>query len=183
MIWWIPDEFWEQTLKDNPTVPAAGRKELLLIVSQYLVFAVVEGTIDPLGEFNAESREALVGKMSIKVGEKELQPLDEDDLTFAAKNFFQTMKPLLGRTVGKIGQSMEFIVFEGRDRQDQRYADPLKKGQLITKFGPKEFKWRLPLGSLLPPKYDAATGEQFPGNFDFSPYTGAKLSIDKPAKE
>jgi len=38
------------------------------------------------------------------------------------------------------------------------------------------FHWRLPLASLLPKKIDSKTHEEFPGNFDFNPYTGGKLS-------
>jgi hypothetical protein len=43
-----------------------------------------------------------------------------------------------------------------------------------------EFKFRLPLGSLLPPKFDPNTHEKFPGNYIYSPYTGSKLVNDVP---
>jgi hypothetical protein len=39
------------------------------------------------------------------------------------------------------------------------------------------YRWRTPLGSLLPVKVDAKTGEEFPGNYSFNPYTGEKLSV------
>ncbi len=75
---------------------------------------------------------------------------------------------------------MHFIVFAGRNAQGQRYADPTRPGILIVNLGPKEFQWRLPLGCLLPSEYDAKTGEEFPGNYVYSPFTGAKLATAKP---
>ena len=89
------------------------------------------------------------------------------------------MKPLIGGTLGKLGESMEFIAFEGRDKNDKRLLDPLGKAMFTVTVGDRDYKWRLPLGALLPPKFDAKTGEQFPGNFEFSPYTGAKLTSEK----
>ncbi len=179
IVWWIPNEFWELSFKDNPAVPAASQKEVLDTLGQYVVLAVVEGKIGPLGGFNGESREKLLAKTSIKIGDKTYKPLADADISDAAQTLFQTMKPLIGSSLGKLGQSLEFIAFEGRNKKGQRLLDPMAKGMLTVNFGENEFKWRLPLGSLLPPKFDGATGEQFPGNFEFSPYTGAKLTTEK----
>jgi hypothetical protein len=46
-------------------------------------------------------------------------------------------------------------------------------------IGPKIFRYRLPLGSFLDPAVDVKTGETFPGNYHFNPFTGSPLS--KPA--
>ncbi len=180
IVWWIPDEFWEQSFKDNPAVPADSQKEVLKLVRPYTVVAIVEGRIGPLGGFEGTPREKMLSQIVVKHGLKTYQPIPDDDLDAAAKTFFQTMKPLIGASLGKLGQSMEFIAFEGRDKNDKRLLDPLGKSMFSITVGDQEFKWRLPLGSLLPPKFDTTTGEQFPGNFEFSPYTGAKLTGDKP---
>ena len=182
-IWWIPDEFWELSLKDNPATPPAAQQEIISAVHHYLVFAVMEGTVGNLGQITAEPKEVLIEKLSVVVGDQILKPIPEDNLDDGAKNLFQAMKPFMGAAAGKFGQSMEFVLFEGLDMKGRRYVDPKKGGSLIAKLGSREFKWRLPLGALMPPKYDADSGEEFPGNFDFSPYTGAKLSTDKPAEK
>ena len=39
------------------------------------------------------------------------------------------------------------------------------------------FIWWIPLGSLLPPKYDSETGEKFPGNYNYNPFTGIRLNL------
>jgi hypothetical protein len=36
-------------------------------------------------------------------------------------------------------------------------------------------RYRLPIGSILPPALDPKTGESFPGSYHFNPYTGGKL--------
>ena len=37
------------------------------------------------------------------------------------------------------------------------------------------FRYHLPLGSILPAVVDAHSGESFPGNYHFNPFTGDKL--------
>lgn len=39
------------------------------------------------------------------------------------------------------------------------------------------FAWRLPLGSLMPATVDAGSGERFPGNSVYDPYTGRRLGV------
>ena len=34
---------------------------------------------------------------------------------------------------------------------------------------------KFPLGSLLKPRIDPVSGESFPGNYGYNPYTGVKL--------
>ena len=60
---------------------------------------------------------------------------------------------------------------------DNRTAglDPRKKGSFNYKVGAETYHWRLPLGSLLEPKKDDSTGDEFPGDFLYNPYTGKKL--------
>ena len=41
-------------------------------------------------------------------------------------------------------------------------------------------RYRLPLGSLFPPAVDPKTGESFPGNYHFNPFTGDKLTPSAP---
>ena len=58
---------------------------------------------------------------------------------------------------------------------DQKLIDPLKPGSFKYTLYEQTFTWRLPLVSLLPPKVDPKTSEEFPGNYEFNPYTGEPL--------
>jgi hypothetical protein len=40
-----------------------------------------------------------------------------------------------------------------------------------------KFTWRLPLPRLLPAKVDPRTGQEFPGDYLFNPYTGESLVV------
>jgi len=38
-----------------------------------------------------------------------------------------------------------------------------------------ELVWHLPLNGMGPSAIDPVNGERFPGNYEFNPYTGARL--------
>jgi hypothetical protein len=92
-----------------------------------------------------------------------------------AANLLKMMKPVTANMMGQLGQGMHFIAFPGTD-DSKLLLDAKKPGQFVVKMGAKEFAFRLPIGSVLPPKMDKETGERFPGNYEFNPFTGKKLS-------
>jgi len=61
------------------------------------------------------------------------------------------------------------------DKVGQPIADPKRDGSLTVHLNDIALRYRLPLGSVLPPSLDLKTGESFPGNYHFNPYTGGKL--------
>jgi len=70
---------------------------------------------------------------------------------------------------------MHFIVFSAVDKAGNRIADPMVKGAFSVKMHNKEFKWKLPLSSLLPAQTCGKCKERLKGNWSFCPYDGAKL--------
>jgi len=85
------------------------------------------------------------------------------------------MRPVFSNMLGSLGLHLAFLVFPAADKQGVRTVEPTKDGTFVVRVGPQEFRYRLPLGSLLPPAIDQRTGETFPGNYHFNPYTGNKL--------
>jgi len=75
---------------------------------------------------------------------------------------------------------MEFFVFANDDKAGHPIADPKGNGWLTVHIGDIALRYRLPVGSLLPPVLDAKTGDSFPGSYRFNPYTGDKL-LQRPA--
>jgi hypothetical protein len=75
---------------------------------------------------------------------------------------------------GQVGQSLELVIYPAKV-DGKLVVDASQSGTLQLKLYEETFKWRLPLGSLLPAKVDAKTGESFPGNYQFNPFTGNKL--------
>lgn len=79
-------------------------------------------------------------------------------------NLFAMMKPIMANMFSRFGQGMEFICLNGFGSKGKKVFDPKREGSFAPIFADRTYKWRLPLGSLLPPKYDPQTGEEFSGN-------------------
>jgi hypothetical protein len=82
--------------------------------------------------------------------------------------------------MGAMGQHLEILVFPSVDKAGHPIADPKSDGSLTVHLGNIALHYRLPLGSILPPSVDPKTGESFPGNYHFNPYTGDKL-VERPS--
>ena len=78
--------------------------------------------------------------------------------------------------LGQLGQNMELVVYPAM-AGEQRLNDPLKPGTFRFTVYDKTFRWRTPLASLLPKKVDPKSKEEFPGNYEYNPYTGGKLRV------
>jgi len=182
LVWWIPTEFWTLTFKNDPRITDAQRTDLTTTLDKYTVIVVFGGDFGPMADLKARSREEIIQNTELRVNDKIIPLLDPKDISPSAINFVSLMKPLLANMMGTMGQGLEFLLYSN-DQNGAKLIDPIKPGGFTyTAFGNK-FAWRLPLGSLLPPKMDSATKEEFPGNYLFNPFTGSKLVLkDSPVK-
>lgn len=179
LIWWIPTEYWEESFRDVPSFTADQKQEFYRAVDDYIVFCVVDATMSPFGSVIPASRDQIADDLSLVIDQGAQQrPLTDARVSSDAKNLFAMMKPVMANMLGQFGQGMEFFCFKGTDSEGKALLDPKGKGALSVHLGKATYKWRLPLGSLLPPKYDPQTGEAFPGNYIYSPFTGQKLTSE-----
>jgi hypothetical protein len=107
-------------------------------------------------------------------------PLPPDSVAEDIRNLIQMMRPLLSNSMGAMGQHMEILVFPSTDKAGHPIADPRGDGFLTVHIRNIALRYRLPLGSVLPPSLDPRTGDSFPGSYRFNPYTGTKLVIRAP---
>jgi hypothetical protein len=107
-------------------------------------------------------------------------PLPLDSVAEDIRNLIQVMRPLLSNMMGAMGQHMEFLVFASKDKAGNLIADPMRDGSLTVHLADVALRYRLPLGSVLPPSLDPKTAESFPGSYRFNPYTGDKL-VQRPS--
>jgi hypothetical protein len=181
MVWWLPEQFWQATLRDR--LPANNVDKILEVVRRYTMIAVVDGRIGPLGGMSFIPEDAVRANVTLKdAAGVNYAPLGESAIDPDMKNLVQAMKPVVANMLGAIGQNMHFVLFPTKSADGRLVADPTSKGTLWVIVGGKEFRYRLPLGSLLSPKYDPGTGETFPGNYNFNPFTGTKLGSESPNK-
>lgn len=176
LVWWIPTEFWATVLKDNPAVTAEQRTAFTKILDDYLVFAVISGDVGPMGGFKAKDREMLLAQTEFKTNGKVIAVLKPEEISTDARNFTSMMKPMLANMLGQFGQGIEFLLYPNPPTGAQKLEATKPGAFTYTAFG-RQYDWKLPLPSLLPTKVDAKTGQEFPGDYLFNPYTGEKLKV------
>jgi hypothetical protein len=176
LVWWIPSEFWEETLRQNAQLTDEQKEEFVAALDDYSAFVIANMEIGVLGGMTFKSREEILKNVSLQVEGMEVKHIPTQELTPDAQAFYTMMKPLMGQMLGQFGQGMEFIIYPNK-REGELIIDPMKEGSFTYNCFGEQNNWRLPLGSLLPPVWDPKTKEIFPGNYKFNPFTGAKLSI------
>jgi hypothetical protein len=176
MVWWIPEEFWDASLATNPNVTPESRKQLLEALENFQIVALFRGKTGIGGLTDIPTKEEMVAHARFESNGKVIEPLEPAQVSTGAQTMMAALKPLLSGMLGQLGQGMQLVIYPSKKEGD-RLIDPKKKGSFQYTLFDKTFQWRLPLASLLPKKVDPKTKEEFPGTFDYNPYTGDKLSV------
>lgn len=183
LVWWIPTEYWQESFRKMPNVTEDKKQEFYNMVDDYIVVCVVDAKLSTFGSVIPTPRDQIISNLSLSIDQGEqMKPLEETQLSSDAKLLFAMMKPLVANALGQFGKGMEFFCFKGVDSAGKKLIDPRGEGSLSMNLADSVFKWRLPLGSLLPLKYDPQTGEEFPGNYIYNPFTGNKLESRSPSR-
>lgn len=178
-ILWMPSEFWEAALEEGSRLSPEFVKEFVTALDSYNILAVMDGKLGALGVIDYKSEEEIRSSISVvDIGGQIYLPLSLSDMDAGAKNLLDIMKPIMANMLGRMGENTRLFFFPGKDDQGGRLFDPRKEGRFTVKMGEKEMRWRLPLGSLLPPKICPKCGETFSGAYKFCPWDGSAL-VDK----
>jgi len=176
IVWWVPTAFWRESMENDTNLAPEGKAKMLAVLDQYTVFFVARESIGLGGSIDATSREDLLSNSSLEIDGQVVAPLAPADIKPGGQAILAVIKPTLSNMLGAFGQGLQMILYPSA-HGDQRLLDPLKSGSFSFKLYDKNFKWRLPLGSLLPPMIDPRTSEEFPGDYNFNPYSGDKLRV------
>ena len=180
MAMWLPDEFWRAVLKASGRMTDKGVDDFVAVVRPYTLVAVLDAQRG-ITAYRYADMDALQGEATIEdMRGATYSPLAADSVAEEVRNLIQTMRPLLANMMGAMGQHMEFLIFPSTDKTGHRIADPKSDGSLTIHLSDVALRYRLPLGSILPATLDPKTGESFPGNYHFNPYTGGKL-VQRPS--
>jgi hypothetical protein len=177
LVWWMPQQFWEESLKANPAVPEAVRAQVLSVLADYTVIALLRAKPGATGLAEVQTKEELLKNVRVESNGKLIEPLAPEQIAPAAQLVLSQLKPAMAGMVGQVGQAMEFVVYPTKAADGKLQFDALQAGTLKVALFDANFSWRLPLGSLLPARVDKKTGEEFPGNYQFNPFTGDKLTV------
>jgi hypothetical protein len=177
LVLWMPAEFWRITLESSGQMAPRDVDRFVKELEQYVVVAVADGQVGIVGSVNFAEPETLRSAVTIEDSRGELfSALPDSEISAGVRNLTQMMRPVLGNMLGALGTHLAFIVFPGVDKRGHRTVEPTKEGAFVVHLGTVAERYKLPIGSLLPPMIDANSGETFPGNYHFNPFTGVKLS-------
>jgi hypothetical protein len=174
IVWWVPTVYWENAMAQNPALSTKQKEEVLSALEPYLMFVVARMEAGVLGTMKAQPRSAVIDAFDLKFNAKTIDVVRESDLSPEIRNLIRMFKPLFAGMLGQVGEGLEFLMFRNRN-SGGFVVDPKKEGGMEASFFGSTFRWRLPLGILLPAKKDGKTGELFPGNYSFNPFTGDRL--------
>ncbi|HMA12241.1 MAG TPA: hypothetical protein VKO83_10155 [Steroidobacteraceae bacterium] len=174
MVIWMPQQFWEESMKGNPALTPEGRAQVLAPLADYALFGVMRAKVGAAGLTDIQPKAELVRNLKLEVNGKAVQPLAPEAIAPAAQLLLSTMKPAMASMGGAAMAGMEFVVFPAK-ADGRPLIDAMQAGTLQVSLYDQTYRWRTPLGSLLPVKVDSKSGEEFPGNYSFNPFTGDKL--------
>ena len=174
LVWWIPEDFWCASFKRSANLTPQQTEDFLKVLRPYVMIAVVKGQVgfNP----NFESLEFVRSNTKVIDGQgNSYDPLPEKDVDARAKGVVGMLKPVFAANLGSLGQSMHIVFFPGQASDGNRLVDPRGKGQFKVTVADQEFRWRLPLDSILPSQTCAKCKEECKGSWTYCPWCGTKL--------
>jgi len=176
LVWWMPEQYLQAAMVQNSDISPDKIEAIVKALRGYTIVAVIEGKLGVLGKLEYTPEDTLATEVLIKDSAgNSYTPLPDEQVNGDAKTFLGVMKPLMTNMMGAFGQNFNFFVFPGQGKDGKVIADATKEGLFYVEVGAREFRWRLPLGSLLPRKICPLCKESLSGAYKYCPYDGTKL--------
>lgn len=175
-VWWIPEEYWKASFSQNPNMTAQQVEDFVKVFRPYTLIAVVEGKMGTYGTITYKNEADIRGEIKLKdTAGTEYTALSDEAVNVDTKNLLAMMKPVLANILGPMGQNMYFYLFPNTNKEGKSLYDIGKAGSFSVMLADKEFKWKLPLSSLLPQKTCPTCNEKLKGSYKYCPWDGTKL--------
>jgi hypothetical protein len=151
-------------------------EEFVDVMRPYTLMVVVDGKVEDDGrvthfpEAQVRSSVRMQGRDGVSY-----PPLAASKVGEGPNIVVEVIKPILTNLLGPLGENMRFFYFPATGKDGVRLAEARGSGQLSMFLGPREYRWRLPLGSVFPPKQCPTCTEFYSGAFKFCPLDGIKL--------
>ncbi len=176
-VWWIPLNFWEESFKSDPTVSKADADEMIDAFNDYVMVAVVDGTMGDYGNITYRSYSTIESNLSImdKNGKK-YTPLSSDKINAKTTEMLSAFKPIMANMLGNMGQNLHIFMFPKKDAEGAVIDDPKSEGSFAVVLGSDTYKWKLPLISLYPVMPCEKCKEECSGAWHYCPWCGTKIA-------
>lgn len=175
-VWWVPNEYWGIAIKDNKQIPKEAVIELENVFKDYVMIWAcdltinLDGTMDYTGEEEIKKHIAIIDDNNVKH-----LPLSKNQIEGAAFAVAENMKPFFAQALGQMGRGIYFYFFKIKDDSGKNVINATLPGEFKVIHLNSEFYWKLPLTTLLPPKFCPIDKEKMKGNWIFCPIHGQKL--------
>lgn len=181
LIWWIPVEFWEATFRQNQDLPEAQADEILGILRNHSVLAVVQADISTIGAFHFFEKETVMNGLKIEAIDaggnsqtiSHTEPSDPD-----VRLMLDQLKPILSQAMGNLGQNLYFLPLPAFDDDGERLPSPYESGlvRVTLKRGKTSstLDLGLPADSLFVPR-PCPNGKPAHVSWAYCPWSGKKL--------
>ena len=174
VVWWIPQFYWEQSFAESSRLSPEGKMQLLDMFAHYNMVAVVDADIDALAAFQPKPEADVAAHSKLILNDQTIAMVSEADLPDGMKNLLGAIKPILVNAMGSLGKGMYLQIYPA-DKDPTAARWEKSEGKLAFTLNDREYQWKLPLPCVLPLKHDPKTGEEFPGDYKFNPYSGSPL--------
>jgi hypothetical protein len=176
LVWWIPDEFWIESFKSDPTMTEEQKQEWISMLSDYSIFIVLSGDVGSFGQVSYKSEELIHKNVSLKDRyNKRYYPLSLNEINSETKYLLEICHQVLGSTIGDMGKNMNWVIFTNQNHKEESLLDPYIPGEFIVSLYNEDYKFRCPLGSLIPAKSCPIDNEKLNGAWEYCPWHGKEL--------
>ena len=176
LVLWMPPEFWEANMRQQPGATNATVDQVLTPLRPYTLVAIVDGRMSIAGNMICKSEAELRSLVQIKDRAGKLyRPHPQDRVNATAAGLIRMMKPVLQNMLGPMGKNVHFFFFPAKDSKGRRFGEPKKEGTFEVLVGKRRFRWKLPLGALFPPVTCSRCMEECSGAWNYCPWCGTKL--------
>ena len=154
LVFWFPAEYSEFSLAKSGKVTEAQKKDFL---------DAMRSLHDDRGR-GWEVEDVRHGDLRAGVGKvrknirfldakgNAYEPLGEDEIHRRCQDRPGGVYAHHDQHVESMGKNMRFLLFPAEGKNSERLADAKSKGSFVVRLNNQDYRWKLPLGSLLPPK-------------------------------
>ena len=182
-VWWIPVEFWQVALANNPGVSEQQVAEIVETLRPYSVLAVVQADISSFGAFNFFDEDKVSRGLKVvyapekgSVIDISLDELVHPDVTL----LLNQLSPILTAAMGNLGENFYFFPLPDTDDDENRIVSPYERGKLQVSLTAREglqrspFEIEFPLDALHRPRL-CPNGKPAHISWSYCPWSGKKL--------
>lgn len=184
LVWYIPIEFWDVTLRQDPTIDEASRADMIGSLEEIFILGMVRADISNFGAFSFHDENEVLKHLTVTFIDKEgmkraLQPAEKVDPD--VRMLLNMMRPMFTGAMGPMGESFHMIVYNDRDEAGNRIVSPLRDGtlrvnlQTLGKEAGGTINFEFPLDSLYEPRICTNCAEPAHIRWNWCPFCGTEL--------